>query len=387
MMQPSRVALIVGLIAAVGFACKSKESDPKKGTSKAPTNKTPGPAKTKPTDGKSSSAAKQLPAQNRDVHVVIGKMKLPGTLALPARKAEAKLPGVVLVHGSGAHDRDERIVQAGYTFKPFAELSAALVKAGFAVLRYDKRSHVIQPAARAIAKDRPALMKLIDTLSHEQFAADAEAAIALLASQPEVAAEKTFFIGHSIAGLYAPLIAKNTKVAGLVLLAPILLPFREHLVHQAEVQIGVAKEAKAKAKKAKALDPITAAAIDKQIAQSRSSIATYKKVFALIDSGKFPKGGMFMGGSLAIFNGTVALSQKLPEKYAAIKQPLLYINGKNDWICPVDAVTKHRSVMDKKKNFELRIFDDLNHFQYTSSPLAFSKQMAKSVVEWLRKQP
>ena len=47
-------------------------------------------------------------------------------------------PGVVLVHGSGAHDRDETLGPN----KPFRDLAEGLASCGVAVLRYEKRNHV-----------------------------------------------------------------------------------------------------------------------------------------------------------------------------------------------------------------------------------------------------
>lgn len=366
-------ALAITILLAWG--CKAKD-EPKP----TPAPKTAGPA-VKPAP-KPGVPKKKLPAGERAVAVVSAGLTLPGTLAWPARTQGSKLPGVVLVHGSGPHDRDEKIEQAGFTFKPFAELSAALVEAGFAVLRYDKRSFVLRPKLQAM-KDRNQLLAEIAKLSHDQFIADARAALALLASQPEVDGDKLFFVGHSIAGLYAPVVAKEAKLAGVVLLAPILLPFRQHLIHQAEVQRDVARKQLAEAGKT---NPLATAALTKQIANYDRTIAGYKKVFAMIDAGKFPAGGMLMGGTLDMFKGTEKLAEQLPARYAAIAPPLLYVNGKNDWICPVDAVLQHRKALERKQDLKLVILDDLNHFQYTNQPIAFSKQMAKTVADWMRKQ-
>ena len=65
-----------------------------------------------------------------------GEWALPGTLTLPV--ARGSFPAVVLVHGSGANDRDETI---GIN-KPFKDLAAGLASRGIAVLRYDKRTRV-----------------------------------------------------------------------------------------------------------------------------------------------------------------------------------------------------------------------------------------------------
>lgn len=59
---------------------------------------------------------------------------LPGTLTLPS--GDGPFPAVVLVHGSGPHDRDETIGPN----RPFLELARGLAGHGIASLRYVKRT-------------------------------------------------------------------------------------------------------------------------------------------------------------------------------------------------------------------------------------------------------
>ena len=80
----------------------------------------------------------------RDFSVGEGERALPGTLAMP--KGDGPFAAVVLVHGSGAHDRDETV---GPT-KPFLDIARGLAAHGIAVLRFDK------PDDLARAQGRPA---------------------------------------------------------------------------------------------------------------------------------------------------------------------------------------------------------------------------------------
>ena len=82
----------------------------------------------------------------RAVTVGAGEWKLPATLSLP--KTAGKVPAIVLVHGSGAHDRDETV----FASKPFRDLAEGLASDGIAVLRYEKRNQAHQ--ARVIALPR-----------------------------------------------------------------------------------------------------------------------------------------------------------------------------------------------------------------------------------------
>src|SRR3546814_10223071 len=71
-----------------------------------------------------------------DFTVGSGERALPGTLAMPKdADVDAGVPAVVLVHGSGPHDRDESIGPN----KPFLDIARGLAAKGIAVLRYDKR--------------------------------------------------------------------------------------------------------------------------------------------------------------------------------------------------------------------------------------------------------
>src|SRR5690606_37219939 len=63
-----------------------------------------------------------------------GDAALPATLALPA--GEGPFPAVVLVHGSGPHDRNETVGPN----RPFLDIARGLAAQGVAVLRYEKRS-------------------------------------------------------------------------------------------------------------------------------------------------------------------------------------------------------------------------------------------------------
>lgn len=151
-----------------------------------------------------SAAAPLLPpgAAARDV-TVPGPVPLLGTLTVPA--GDGPFPGVVLVHGSGAGDRDETL--GGN--KTFRDIAWGLAALGVVVLRYDKRPHV-NPAWFA----KPGFTVKDETID------DAVSALAVLREQPEVNVSRTFVLGHSLGGMLAPRIAKaDGRVAGLIIMA------------------------------------------------------------------------------------------------------------------------------------------------------------------------
>lgn len=126
---------------------------------------------------------------------------LAATLTLPQGKG--LFPAVLLITGSGPHDRDETI----FEHRPFLVLADYLTRKGFAVLRADKRGSGKSTGSYA-------------TATTADFATDADAGVAYLQSRPQVNHEKIGLIGHSEGGAVAPLVAaRNPKVAFIVLMA------------------------------------------------------------------------------------------------------------------------------------------------------------------------
>lgn len=141
-------------------------------------------------------------------------VRLAGTLTVPP--GAGPFPGVVLVTGSGPQDRDETLL--GH--QPFKVLADHLTRHGVAVLRADDRGTGKSTGTFAAATTM-------------DFAADAEAGLAYLASRKEINPRKLGLIGHSEGAVVAPIVAaRNASVAFLVLLAGSALPGDEVLLSQ-----------------------------------------------------------------------------------------------------------------------------------------------------------
>ncbi len=155
----------------------------------------------------------------RDFGIGTGDRALPGTLAIPkGEPPSAGWPTVVLVHGSGPHDRDETIGPN----RPFLDIARGLAAQGIAVLRYEKRS-------RARPQDLAERAYTID----DETTDDAVAAIAALRATEGVDPKRVFVLGHSQGGMLAPRIAlKAGDVAGLVLFAAPARPLLDILIEQ-----------------------------------------------------------------------------------------------------------------------------------------------------------
>lgn len=161
-------------------------------------------------------SAKHPSSAFRTVDLKVGPYALDGTLTLPA--GAGPFPALVLVQGSGPHDRDETVGPN----RPFFDLAEGLAARGVATLRYEKRSYA-----------RPDTLPTDTVTVDGEVEDDAVAALKLLATRPEVAKGGLFLLGHSLGATLAPEIAhKAGGVAGLVLLAPAGRPLRDVIVDQ-----------------------------------------------------------------------------------------------------------------------------------------------------------
>ncbi len=139
---------------------------------------------------------------------VAGLGELPGILTVP--KGEGPFPAVVLIHGSGANDKDETVGQ----LKPFRDLAEGLAAQGIAVYRFDKRSYVY---GAQMAGNKQI------TLEDESIE-DAVNAVQLLAAQEKIDPERILVLGHSLGGNAIPAIARAleeapVKACGFIMMA------------------------------------------------------------------------------------------------------------------------------------------------------------------------
>jgi uncharacterized protein len=156
------------------------------------------------------------------VTVSDGPWKMPGTLTLPNGKGP--FSAVVLVAGSGPNDADETIGPN----KPFKDLAWGLATDGIAVLRYPKRTH--EYGAKSSADPQNLTVK-------DEYIDDARAAVALLASRPEINSKRIFLAGHSEGGYLAPRIAAgDPQIAGIIILEGNTRPIEQLVMEQLQYE-------------------------------------------------------------------------------------------------------------------------------------------------------
>ncbi|CAN5776632.1 alpha/beta hydrolase [soil metagenome] len=142
---------------------------------------------------------------------------LSGTLLLPIWSELERVPGVVLVAGSGPTDRDGNNTLVAERIDLLKRIADLLAEAGIASLRYDKRG-----VGASTTKPTGAVAELERFFSWDNFVGDVAAAQAELVKHDEIKPYATALLGHSEGGLLvlaaAPTITRNPP-HGMVLLA------------------------------------------------------------------------------------------------------------------------------------------------------------------------
>jgi pimeloyl-ACP methyl ester carboxylesterase len=146
-------------------------------------------------------AAGPSPNEQKDVQFenVAGNDRLAGTLTIP--RGSGPFPAIILVSGTGHNTRDEDV----WGHKVFLVLADALSRAGFAVLRYDKRG------VGGSTGD-------FDTATTRDFASDADAAVSWLRAQRDIDPQRVGVLGHSEGGIIAPMVAAADKHVAFVVM-------------------------------------------------------------------------------------------------------------------------------------------------------------------------
>lgn len=263
----------------------------------------------------------------RSVTVGHAPWQLPGTLTVP--KGEGKFAAVVLVHGSGAHDANETIGPN----KPFKDLAWGLASRGVAVLRYEKRGH-------KYAKELSALKT---ATVREETVEDAQAAVDLLATLPEIDAKRIFVVGHSLGAMLAPRIAAgNVHVAGLVMLAGNSRPLEILLIEQVKYLAQ--------------LDGTVSEAEQKQIDELETEIRLIK------DPELKPDATVSVLGRKVPGSYFIDLRNYAPAEAAAkLRIPLLVLWGERDYQVRAADFEGWKKALAERKDAACKSYPALNH--------------------------
>jgi hypothetical protein len=280
--------------------------------------------------------------EEREVTVGSGEWALPGTLTLP--KGAGPFPGLVLVHGSGANNRDEELGPN----KPFKDLAWGLASRGVAVLRYDKRSKVHGKRILADPKLEAAMTVKDETVD------DAVAAAALLQKTMGVDPKRVFILGHSLGGFLLPRIALAAEplgVAGYLSLAGLTRPLDETILRQMNF-IRMLSGA--------------AAASEAEMKKIRDIEAEIAKIEALTDADRGAT-VKFLGAMPAYW---LDLRGYDPAAAAiAVKRPMFFLQGGRDYQVQTVDLENWKKALGSRPDAAFKLYPKLNHLFFAGEGL------------------
>jgi dienelactone hydrolase len=297
----------------------------------------------------------------KEVTVGGGEWALPGTLTIPV--GAGPFPAVVLVHGSGANDRDETIGPN----KPFRDLAGGLASQGIAVLRYEKRSRQYGTKFAAAG----------NITVKEEVTDDAIAAVSLLRKTEGINPKQIYVLGHSLGGMLAPRIGLlEPSIAGLIALAGATRHLEDVIPDQLSYLASLDGT----------ISPEEQANIDRTKADA-NKVKSLKATDA---------------GSKAVLLGAPAdywldlRDYDPPEAAKKLKQPLLILQGERDYQVTMTDFQRWKAALGTKQNLTFKTYPQLNHLFIAgtgkSTPAEYEQpghvdeQVIEDLAGWIKKK-
>jgi len=332
---------------------------------------------------------------------------LAGTMTYP--KTEIPFPTVVLITGTGPHERDSEI----YKHKIFLVLSDYLTKNGIAVLRFDKRGTGKSTGEYGYDKRYGLLKQNIQTSTIENYTSDVIAAVNYLKSKKEINKEKIGLIGLSEGGFIAPLIAsKEEGIAFIILLAAPGMPMDQLALLQNELILNDynMKEEDIKMRMSvtkKAIEINNSGVTDEQF---KLDLTEYIHQLSLNDPKALKKLGkpVFMSKKRTIQFIVDGLSSPYNRHFLMqdpaialrdVKCPVLALNGDKDMQVPskqnLDAI--RIALMESgNTNYTIKEIPNINHLQqesvtgsikeYSKIKQTISPLVLNEIIQWIKIQ-
>ncbi|WP_410770831.1 alpha/beta fold hydrolase [Fontibacillus sp. BL9] len=301
----------------------------------------------------------------QEVTVGDGTLALPGTLTLP--KGDGPFPAVILVQGSGPHDRDSSIGDA----KPFRDLAAGLASQGIAVLRYDK---VTYEHSLKVSLDPKFTLK-------RESADDALSAVQLLKETAKIDGSRIFVAGHSQGAFVMPLILDGDKggdIAGAILLSGPSGKFADILAEQQKELVSRVKQSGQ-----------DATLYEQQAAQ-------YTAIADMVNDPQYTVDNMPANFPLQPAYWWFEQKNYVPSELAKKQTgPLLILQGENDWQVPLKQLDGWKQALKGRSDVEYKSYPKVNHLlaEYDGistgteyyQPSNVSKKIIDDIAAWVKK--
>ena len=277
------------------------------------------------------------------------RFPLKGILTLP--DGDGPFPGVVLVHGSGSSNMDEKVGK----LTPFRDLAEGLARRGVASIRYDKRSFA-HGLKMVLDKKNPITVR-------EETIEDALLAASLLRADSRIG--PVFLAGHSMGAMLAPRIeCSGGDFAGLILLAGTPRRLEEVLLEQTEEALASMKG-------------FTRKIGQKQLDQLRK---TFDGLYDLTDEEARKKK---LGGGTTAYYFKEMGQPTVAEWLEKTRKPMLIAQGEQDvQVKAAVDFARYRQLLGDRENVTFRLYPGLNHAFVT----AVSDSIADATKEFARER-
>ena len=303
---------------------------------------------------------------------------LAATLTVPPGKGP--FPAVLLIVGSGPHDRDESLM--GH--KPFLVLADYLTRHGLVVLRADKRG---------VGKSTGNL----EAATSADFADDAQAGVEFLKTRSEADPHRIGLIGHSEGGLIAPMVAaRDRDVAFIVMMAASGVPGDQILVEQVRLIAEAGGVSKEKADQSAAQEREVLALVETE----KDPAVLEKELRERLAADGVPEAQIGASVNMAAspwFRSFLTYDPAVTLRKVAC--PVLAINGEKDLqVPPAQNLPAIRKALEDggNKNFEVDELPGLNHLfqtaktgapsEYAEIDETMSPVVLDKMASWILKQ-
>ena len=258
------------------------------------------------------------------------RFPLKGLLTLP--DGHGPFPAVVLVHGSGSSNMDEKVGK----LTPFKDIALGLAQRGIASVRYDKRSYA-HGLKMVLDKGHPITVR-------EETIDDALLAARLLRSDSRIDSSRIFLLGHSMGAMLAPRIeCSGGDFAGLILLAGTPRRLEEVLLEQTAEAVASMKG-------------FTRKIGQKQLAQLRQ---TFEGLYDLSDEEAKQKK---VGGGTTLYYFKEMGQPTVEAWLERTRKPMLVMQGEKDFQVKASVDFElYRKLLGDRDNVTFRLYPGLNH--------------------------
>ena len=266
--------------------------------------------------------------------IIIGsKYPLDGLLTFPDT-GDAPFPAVVLVHGSGPNDMDEKVGNC-YCFKDFA---AGFANRGIASIRYNKRTKTY---GKQMVKSPDASSMTVwdETIEDALFATD------MVKNDPRIDAENVFIAGHSMGAMLAPRIdAEGGNYTGIILLAGSPRRLEEIIIEQQDNAL-------------KELNPVLRWIGNMQIKKIRAKL---DNIYDLSDDEA--KNTNFLGKYNKIYYLKEWGLKPSVNYLKDLTKPIFVLQGDKDVHVSVENdFNKYKEILGDRANASFKLYPGLNH--------------------------